>query len=133
MNGKEILIDTNIIIYLLDGSDTLAEVLQGKNIFLSFITELELIGYKGITNKQQEQIEELLGDCSVISMNNFIKDRYIQIRKKYSFKLAYTLIAATSLAFDIPLLTADIGFKKISGLRLITYQHEIKLADSSKD
>jgi predicted nucleic acid-binding protein len=49
MSGKEILVDTNIVLYLLDGSDTLESVLQGKNIYLSFITELELLGFKDIT------------------------------------------------------------------------------------
>ncbi len=49
MNGKEILVDTNIILYLLDGSDELEKFLQGKDLYVSFITELELLGYKNIT------------------------------------------------------------------------------------
>lgn len=43
MSGKEILVDTNILLYLLKGNDTLEKILQGKNIYLSFITELELL------------------------------------------------------------------------------------------
>lgn len=81
MSGKEILVDTNIILYLLDGSDTLAEVLQGKDLYLSFITELELIGHKGDTAKQKEQIAEMLSDCSIISMSNLIKEKYVEIEK----------------------------------------------------
>lgn len=30
MNGKEILVDTNIFLYLLKGNDTLEEMLQSK-------------------------------------------------------------------------------------------------------
>lgn len=45
MSGKEILVDTNIFLYLLKGNDTLEEMLQGKSIYVSFITELELIGF----------------------------------------------------------------------------------------
>jgi predicted nucleic acid-binding protein len=56
MNGKEILVDTNIILYLLKGNNTLEKMLQGKNIHLSFITELELIGFKGITQKEERQV-----------------------------------------------------------------------------
>jgi len=66
MSGKEILVDTNIILYLLNGSDTLEEVLQGKDIYLSFITELELVGYKNISPKEENQIAEILKDCSII-------------------------------------------------------------------
>jgi hypothetical protein len=57
----------------LDGSDTLVKILQGKDIYLSFITELEFIGYKENTPKRDQQIAELLNDCSIISMNNLIK------------------------------------------------------------
>jgi predicted nucleic acid-binding protein len=73
MSGKEILVDTNIVLYLLNGSDDIEKILQGKDVYLSFMTELELIGYKGNTPKQEQQISELLQDCSVISMNNLIK------------------------------------------------------------
>jgi predicted nucleic acid-binding protein len=72
MSGKEILVDTNIILYLLNGSETLANFLQGKNIYFSFITELELIDFK--ENKSEElQISELLDDCSIIQLNEKIK------------------------------------------------------------
>jgi predicted nucleic acid-binding protein len=35
MSGKEILVDTNILLYLLAGNDTIVEILQGKNIYIS--------------------------------------------------------------------------------------------------
>lgn len=46
MSGKEILADTNILLYLLNGNDTLMQLLHGKIIYVSFITELELIGFQ---------------------------------------------------------------------------------------
>jgi predicted nucleic acid-binding protein len=36
-----------------------------------------------------------------------------------SVKLPDAIIAATSLYLDLPLLTADVGFKKIPNLKLI--------------
>jgi len=132
MSGKEILVDTNIISYLLDGSDTLEEVLQGKDIYLSFITELELIVFKDRTPQQERQITDLISDCSIISMNSLIKDKYVQVRKKHSLKLADAVIAATALAFDMPLITADQQFKTVDKLKLITYQHGKQLTDRKK-
>jgi predicted nucleic acid-binding protein len=132
MSGKEILVDTNIISYLLDGSDTLVEVLQGKDTYLSFITELELIVFKNRTPQEEQQIIELIGDCSIISMNSLIKDKYVQVRKKHSLKLADAVIAATALAFDMPLITADKQFKIVDNLKLITYQHGGQLANRKK-
>jgi predicted nucleic acid-binding protein len=127
MSGKDILVDTNIILYLLNGSDTLEEVLQGKDISLSFMTELELLGFKNITIKEEQQIKGLLNDCSIISLNDRIKEKYIEIRKKYHLKLVDAIIAATAIVFDFPLITSDKQFKTVGELNLITYQHNIDL------
>lgn len=127
MNGKEILVDTNIILYLLSGSNTLEEYLHGKDIYLSFITELELIPPKNISIKEEQKITELLNDSSIIHLNDRIKEKYIELRKKYHLKLADAIIVATAIAFDFPLITADKQFKIVKGLNLITYQHSIDL------
>lgn len=46
MSGNSLLIDTNIALYLLNGDNTIAELLDGKDVYLSFISELELLGSK---------------------------------------------------------------------------------------
>jgi len=56
MSGKEILVD-NIFLYLMAGNDTLEEILQGKNVYASFMTELELVGFKNITIKEENRIK----------------------------------------------------------------------------
>jgi len=122
MSGKEILVDTNILLYLLAGNDTLEAILQHKNIYISFITELELIGYKNIDDKYEGQIQALLNDCTIIPLNDQIKKEYIKIRKTHPLKLADAIIAATSIAFGIPLITSDKQFKKVTKLKLIAYE-----------
>jgi predicted nucleic acid-binding protein len=49
MNGSKILIDTNIALYLFNGDQDLAEELQGRETYVSFVNELELLGHKGIS------------------------------------------------------------------------------------
>jgi predicted nucleic acid-binding protein len=110
-------------LYLLNGSDALQEILQGKNVYISFITELELIGFKNITTKEEKQISEIFNDCSVISLNNLIKEKYVELRKRYHLKLADAIICATAIVFDFPLITADKQFSTVKELNLITYQH----------
>jgi predicted nucleic acid-binding protein len=122
MSGKEILVDTNIILYLLAGNNTITEILQGKNIHFSFITELELLGFKDITGKEEKQVESLINEGLVIQMNNIIKQHYILLRKKYNLKLADAIIVATALALDIPLISADKQFKIVKELKLVTYE-----------
>lgn len=122
MSGKEILVDTNIILYLLRGNDTLQELLQGKTIYLSFITELELLGFKQMTLSEETQIQTLLDECVIIPLTNDIRKKYVAIRRKYQLKLADALIAATALSTEIPLITADKQFKTVSELSLIAFE-----------
>ncbi len=121
MSGKEILVDTNVILYLLKGNDTLEDLLQGKDIYISFITELELIGFKNITPQEEQQIQSLLTDSTVTPLSATIKREYTSIRKKYSLKLADAIIAATAITLDMPLITADKQFSTISELNLVHY------------
>lgn len=54
MNGIDLqaFCDTNIAIYLLSGDEHLAELLQGMDTKLSFITELELLSKPNITSEE---------------------------------------------------------------------------------
>ena len=52
MNGNSLLVDTNIILYLLGGDKTIIPILENKNLFISFISELELLSYINLTNKE---------------------------------------------------------------------------------
>ncbi len=122
MNGNSILIDTNTAIYLLDGDASLAEILHQKRIYLSFITQLELLGYPGITEKAVRQIENMLENCVVIDINNIIKSEVIRLRRAYSLKLPDCIVAATAIYMDLPIITSDKGFKKIEELNLMFYE-----------
>ncbi len=50
MNGTNLLIDSNIILYLLGGDKTLADFLSEKQLFISIITEMELLSFKGLSD-----------------------------------------------------------------------------------
>lgn len=89
---------------------------------MSFVTELELLGYKGITAKEQQKIKLFLNDCTIIDINDDIKKNTIAIKQKHQTKLPDAIIAATSLFTEIPLLTADVGFSKIGLIDVILYQ-----------
>lgn len=122
MNGNNILIDTNTAIYLLNGDTLLAEILHQKRIYLSFITQLELLGYPGITVKEVKQIEYMLENCIIIDINNIIKSEAIHLRRLYSLKLPDCIVAATAIYLDLPIITSDRRFKKIKELNLMFYE-----------
>jgi predicted nucleic acid-binding protein len=119
MNGSSIALDTNTVLYLLNGHPALAELIFQKRIYLSFICELELLSYQGLSIKEKHQVEKFIGECSVIDINREIKEGVISIRKKYKLKLPDSIILATANYFEIPFLTFDKEFKKVQDKNVI--------------
>ena len=117
MNGTNFLADTNALIYLLNGNQCMSNYLQ-KNLYVSVISEMELLSYSGITPDEEMQIKSFLNDCNEVKLTNEIKDKTIEIRKKYKTKLPDAIIAASAIVKNIPLITADKGFCQISNLTL---------------
>lgn len=123
MNGNKLFLDTNIILYLLNGDETLAEFLNGKQLYISVITELELLAYKGITEQEEKVILDFISQCKIINITSVVKHETIRIRKAYNTKLPDSIIIATALYLDLPLITADIDFKQVDELILIHYEN----------
>ena len=122
MSGNNIILDTNIVLYLLDGDEVLVEYLQDKTFYLSLVNEMELLGFKDITEDEEIVIKFFLDDCSVVDINQGIKDIAIKLRKTYSIKLPDAIVAATAIFLGIPLISADKHFDKISELTFILYK-----------
>jgi predicted nucleic acid-binding protein len=122
MNGNKVFADTNIILYLLGGDITIAELLNEKQIYLSFITQLELLSYPKNTKKDHRLIQEFLNQCVIIDINDEIKEMVVAMKKRYRFKLPDAIIIATSIYLDLPLITADMEFKKAEEINLIFYE-----------
>ena len=123
MNGHKIFIDTNIAIYLLQGDESLAEILNEKQIHISFITQLELLSYPKMSPSDATKINELLNHFTIIDINSNIKDATIKLRRKYKLKLPDSIIAATTLYLDLPIITADKNFQKVKELDLLIYEN----------
>lgn len=122
MNGNSVLLDTNIVLYLLNGEETLIPLLEEKNIFLSFITQLELLSCKNIEPVDHSKIKSFIEECTVIDITTGIKETTILVRKDYSLKLPDSIIIATSLWLNMPLITADKDFKKVEFADLIFFE-----------
>lgn len=121
MSGNRYFIDTNIALYPLNGDDVIIDLLNEEDIYISVITELELLSYKDLTESETKIIEEFIESCIVIELNQIIKENTIQIKKTNKIKLPDAIIACTSLYLNIPLITADQGFKKINEIQTVIY------------
>jgi predicted nucleic acid-binding protein len=115
MNGIDLLIDTNIAIYVLEGYPLPRGLMQCA-VGVSVISEMELLGKKDIASNEETAIHNLLSDCEILKFSTEIKDITIEIKKQFAIKLPDAIIAATAKYYDLPLVTADKGFKKLEGM-----------------
>ena len=117
MNGIDFVADTNALIYLLNGNSCMLPFLN-KNLAFSVISEMELLSFSGITEAEENNIKALLNDCEEISFLKDVKEKAIELRKKYKTKLPDAIVAASAIVNNLPLITADKCFNQIQELNL---------------
>jgi len=122
MSGNSLLLDTNIILYFLNGDETLIDLLETNSLFVSIISEMELLGYNGLNSEEKSKTELFLNECTVINIDQQIKERTITTRRLNRLKLPDAIIFATSSVLNIPLLTADQDFKSIEYGNIMLYE-----------
>ena len=118
MSGS-IFIDTNIAIYLLNGNEQIADLLDGKTVCVSFVTELELLSKPNLSSEENSHIRAFLGQCVVMDFFPSLKETIVEFRQTYRLKLPDAIVAATAFSLGLPLVTADRDFSRIKPLELI--------------
>lgn len=79
------------------------------------------MGFRG-TEKEKEKILNMLSFLTIIDINKEIKSITVQFRKDYRLKLPDSIIAATAFYLNIPLVTVNDDFNKISELNMLKYE-----------
>jgi len=111
--GIRLVADTSALIHLLDGNAEAAGILQGSEVFVSFITEIELLSSKRNTAQLRMRKRALLADCTIIDVNVRLKELVVGLRTKHGLKLPDCIIAATAIHLDLPLVTSDHHFSRL--------------------
>jgi len=111
--------------YLIKGDEKVFQLVDRKPVAISFITEIELLGWKLMTPELQTVILDLIKDIHYFDYSHRVKQRTINLRQKYNFKLGDAFIAATALEFDLTLVSADRIFSKVEDLRLINFSPSV--------
>ncbi|GHT15540.1 hypothetical protein AGMMS4956_15740 [Bacteroidia bacterium] len=119
MNGIDYLIDTNILIYILQGNPIVRYFAQEEVLAISCITEMEVQGKYNLLENEKSIITRVLEKCHIIDINYSIKQLTIQIKQAAKVKLPDAIIAATALQQGLTLVTADKEFSKIKNLDLL--------------
>ena len=122
MDGNRLLVDTNIVLDALQGDMALAKLLDGQNLYISFITRIELLSYPKIDQASIDLIEDFLEQVPVVESNPVINADAITLRRARGLEVPDSIIAASARFLGVRLMTADKDFKKLDNvLDLLLY------------
>ncbi len=124
--GIKYIWDTNTVIYYLQqqfppsGEKFMDNLVNEARPVISAITEIELLCWKSATEKDMEVLHNFIDDALVIELEQPIKYKTADIRKKHKLKLPDAIIAATALVYELSLVSRNVSdFRNIDGLQLI--------------
>jgi len=117
---KRVVIDTNVLInWYKKGSITDISGLAAISPIFSIITQIEALGFRGITNKETAVINSMLATGELVYIDSEITKQTIMLRQEVKIKTPDAIIAATALINKAELWTANTSdFLNIKGLRL---------------
>lgn len=125
------LIDTNILIYYLNGSfpeNNLASFnkLLDDHFNVSIITKIELLGFRKHTDDSLVATRTFIENASIFSLTETVIEETILLRRKYAIKLPDCIIAATARINDFALVTRDTrDFEKIDVRLVDPWEHRL--------
>jgi toxin FitB len=117
------IVDSNIIIYSAKPEYIqLARYLQLNQdvVRVSLISTLEVLGFSNLSLKDKLTFEGYFGSVKVLPITETIIAEAIRLRQQRRRSLGDSIIAATALLYNLPVLTNNVGdFTDIDGLQVI--------------
>ena len=117
--------DTNAIIYYIKNDDVAVRQLDSifeRNtwLYVSTISEIELFGFREITNNETIEIEKFLSAVIIVPLDSPIARIASKLHKEFGLKIPDSAIAATALYTNTTLVTRNVrDFKKVAGLNIL--------------
>lgn len=116
---ERISIDTNVLIQGFKNHSKALAILNDKELFLSFITVIELFSYPELNAKEESLLTDFISNCTVINNTPELQKTVIYIRKKSGLKIPDAFIAATALQYRLPFFSGDSVFERVADLNFI--------------
>jgi len=120
MNGnKDILLDSNIVIYLSQKKLSIEEVFDEKSSYsISLVTYMEILSYSFSSKDEEQFVHKLLSFFDIIDINRDIAEEVIRLKKSRKIKLPDAIIVATALVHKAILYTNDKQLHTINDLNI---------------
>jgi predicted nucleic acid-binding protein len=104
--GLSSVLDTNVLIHKLHGE--LEGAVPAQGALISVITEIELLGFSGMTPTEEANVRALISTLTVIPLFEGIKDETIRLRRTLRLRLPDAIVLATAVVTRSELLTNDL-------------------------
>ena len=131
MNGKppaRVVFDTNALLGFLKkygGYFDVCAMFPDSDLFVSEITEIELLSFWNIPAQEEADILRLLSDVVIIPVIPEIKRETIAFRRASRCKTPDSIIAATAIILDAVLVTQEAKLSSVVYAGLTTYKAEL--------
>ena len=106
--NKTVILDSNIVIYTgLMENQSLRDWLKSKTIYVSAISQIEVLGYHKLIPADQDYFKAFFQQCQILPMTPEIVNAAIELRQEKAMSLGDSIIAANAIVHRLPLLTAN--------------------------
>jgi predicted nucleic acid-binding protein len=123
--ARPLLLDTNVLIYhfknglTAEFTEQLALTIVVQQAYISVITRIEMLAWKGHTALSLQQTTGLIAQLPELGINEAVITQTIHVRKAHGLKLPDALIAATALVHGLQLVTANVvDFQRVERLAM---------------
>jgi toxin FitB len=96
---------------------------QHEDAAIASISRIEVLGFTGfdqLSEELRQRLGDVVGSMVELDLDEQVIDYAIALRQRRRMSLADAIIAATALAYEMPLVTRNTDhFKDVPGLQLI--------------
>ncbi len=112
--------NTNIVIYACQpGGGWLNAWTSHPDAAIASVTRIDALGFAGISPEEETAILDFINASPTYVLDDEVIEQAIRLRQQKKMKLGDAIIAATAVAYNIPLVTRnEDDFKHIPGLDL---------------
>lgn len=73
MSGTDLLLDTNILIYLFSGNQNIVNLLNQKTLAISIVSEIEVLSYRDLSTAEAQKIREFFRQIEIIPLTEEVR------------------------------------------------------------
>lgn len=117
------ILDSNVLIYFVEPAyQTLRAYLAGQpaQLYVSSITKLEVLGFHKLQPNHKIELERLLAATLLLPISDRVISEAIRFRQQRKRSLGDSIIAATALLYNLPVLTNNVAdFADVDGVQVM--------------